>query len=66
MLPIAIHCRAGIGRSSLIAASVMTAYHIPAEEAFSLIETARGFAVPDTQEQKDRVSQLGISGLLWG
>lgn len=55
---IAIHCRAGIGRSSLIAASLMTTYHIPAEEAFSLIETARGFPVPDTQEQKDWVLQF--------
>jgi protein-tyrosine phosphatase len=55
---IAVHCRAGIGRASLIAASILTTYNIPAEEAFSIIEKRRGLSVPDTQEQKDWVSSF--------
>ncbi len=52
---IAIHCRAGIGRSSLIAASILTTFNLSSEEAFARIEQARGRPVPDTQAQKDWV-----------
>lgn len=55
---IAIHCRAGIGRASLIAASILTTYNVSTEEAFSIIEERRGLPVPDTQEQKDWVSSF--------
>ncbi len=53
---IAIHCRQGIGRSSLLAASVLTTLGISAKEAFNSIEYSRGREVPDTQEQKEWVS----------
>lgn len=56
---IAIHCYAGIGRSSLIAASVLTRYGISASDAFSTISDCRGIAVPDTQEQIDWVCDFG-------
>jgi protein-tyrosine phosphatase len=46
-----IHCRQGIGRSSLVAALVLQSLGIPAEHAFTMIAEARGCAVPDTQEQ---------------
>ena len=52
---IVVHCRAGIGRASLIATSILTTYGITAEEAFSMIEERRGLPVPDTQEQRDWV-----------
>lgn len=55
---IVVHCRAGIGRASLIAASILTTYNIPAAEAFSFIQERRGLPVPDTQEQKDWVSSF--------
>ena len=49
---VVIHCRAGIGRSSLIAAAVLTRMGLSADEAFRLIEQARGRPVPDTPEQR--------------
>ena len=52
---IAIHCQMGIGRSSLLAASILTTYDTPVDEAFSLIERYRGVSVPDTQEQREWV-----------
>ncbi|HSE20849.1 MAG TPA: dual specificity protein phosphatase family protein [Pyrinomonadaceae bacterium] len=52
---VAIHCRAGIGRSSLIAACVLKLSGIDVDEAFEMIESARGFAVPDTPEQLEWV-----------
>ncbi|MGJ4931994.1 protein-tyrosine phosphatase family protein [Bradyrhizobium sp. HKCCYLS2038] len=47
-----IHCRAGIGRSSLLAACVMIRLGVDAAEALSRIATARGVGVPDTEEQR--------------
>jgi len=49
---VGIHCRASIGRASIIAASVLVHLGIPAESAFSRITEARGCAVPDTPEQR--------------
>lgn len=63
---IAIHCRAGIGRSSVIAACAMICSGIEAGEALTLIREARGVMVPDTDEQRDwvmafRQSEPGIA-----
>jgi len=55
---IAIHCRMGIGRSSLIAASVLAIQGISVNEAFKCIETSRGCSVPDTVEQRDWVGKF--------
>lgn len=49
----AIHCRAGIGRSSLVAAAVMLHGGTGVDDAFSHIQTIRGVEVPDTPEQLD-------------
>ena len=48
---IIIHCRAGIGRSSLIAACVLVALGEQSDEAFNRIAAARGLPVPDTPTQ---------------
>jgi protein-tyrosine phosphatase len=56
---IAIHCRAGIGRSSLVAACVLICCGIEAEQALALITAARGLSVPDTDEQRDWVVAFG-------
>jgi protein-tyrosine phosphatase len=56
---IAMHCRAGIGRSSVIAACALICSGIEAEEALALIRAARGLIVPDTDEQRDRVVAFG-------
>jgi protein-tyrosine phosphatase len=52
---IAIHCRAGLGRSSTIAACVMVSAGIDPNSAFAMISAARGFTVPETDEQRDLV-----------
>ena len=52
---IAVHCRARIGRSSIIAACAMICLGIEAREALVLIKAARGVIVPDTEEQRDWV-----------
>src|SRR5215204_6272166 len=45
---VAIHCRAGIGRSSMIAACALICSGIEASDALARIKTARGLTVPDT------------------
>lgn len=52
---LAIHCRAGIGRSSLVAACVLGACGTNADEAFEQISLVRGCDVPDTPEQHEWV-----------
>lgn len=48
---IGIHCRAGIGRSSLLAACVLTQLGHPVQQAFAMLTQARKVQVPDTPEQ---------------
>jgi protein-tyrosine phosphatase len=49
---VVIHCRMGIGRSSLVAAGVLVDEGMSAADAWSAISQARGLAVPDTDEQR--------------
>jgi protein-tyrosine phosphatase len=56
---IAIHCRAGIGRSSVIAACALIAFGVEAEQALALIKSCRGLNVPDTDAQRDWVIAFG-------
>jgi protein-tyrosine phosphatase len=56
---IAIHCRAGIGRSSVIAACALICAGIDASDALTLIKDARGLNVPDTEEQREWVIAFG-------
>ena len=60
---VGIHCRAGIGRSALIAACVLYRMGHDVGSAFERIKHARGVDVPDTQEQRDWVSGLSAGGL---
>jgi protein-tyrosine phosphatase len=53
---VAIHCRAGIGRSALIAACVLARNGYDVGGAFDTIAEARGVAVPDTDAQRVWVS----------
>jgi protein-tyrosine phosphatase len=52
---IAIHCRQGIGRSALIAASVLVLSGFAPDKAFDLLSKARGYTLPETEEQRTRV-----------
>ncbi len=49
---IAVHCRAGIGRSSLIAACILASSGSEPETVFDLIGACRGLEVPDTDGQR--------------
>ncbi len=51
---VAIHCRAGIGRSSLMAALVLTSMDsaLGMDAALERISIARGLPVPDTDAQR--------------
>lgn len=49
---VAIHCRAGIGRTGIIAGTVLLTFGKTAKEALDLISDARGVRVPDTEEQE--------------
>ena len=55
---VGIHCRQGIGRSSLVAACVLVISGESPGVAFQHIETARGLSVPDTPEQKEWVASF--------
>ena len=55
---IAAHCRAGIGRSSLLVASLLTLDGFAATDAFHRISQARGLQVPDTPEQVEWTTQF--------
>jgi len=48
-----IHCRAGIGRTGLVAAGVLLHSGLKAEEAFEKISAKRRVQVPDTEEQRN-------------
>ncbi len=52
---VAVHCRAGIGRSSLVAACALVCMGVGPRIAFDKIAQARGVAVPDTGHQRDWV-----------
>jgi protein-tyrosine phosphatase len=49
---LAVHCRASIGRSSVLAVSVLVRLGWDANEAFNAVESARGCSIPDTPEQR--------------
>ena len=48
---VAIHCRAGIGRSGLLGACVLSHLGVACEETFAMLTRARGVTVPDTADQ---------------
>ena len=52
---LAVHCRASIGRSSVLAAAILVRLGWDAKTAFDAIEAARGCSVPDTSEQREWV-----------
>ncbi|MFJ9448299.1 hypothetical protein ACIRRH_41785 [Kitasatospora sp. NPDC101235] len=52
------HCRAGIGRSSLLAAALLVLNGVDPDTAWKHIERARGLAVPDTAEQREWTTEL--------
>jgi len=48
---VVIHCRSGIGRAAMLAASVLLCDGVDPAESFRLISEVRRVPVPDTEEQ---------------
>ena len=63
---VGVHCRAGIGRSSMIVASALIRDGLSVDSAFRAIQDARGCSVPDAAEQRQWVerysARFGSSG----
>jgi protein-tyrosine phosphatase len=55
---IAVHCRQGIGRSGLVATSLLVLAGIDPSVAFRKVSAARGIEVPETVEQRAWVIEL--------
>ncbi len=55
---VAIHCRAGIGRTGIIAAAVLIKLGVSPQEALHQISVTRGVQIPDTVEQEKWVLAL--------
>lgn len=58
---VGIHCRQGIGRSSVVAACLLAATGEGVDASFDRIILARGRPVPDTPEQRKWVSDFARS-----
>jgi protein-tyrosine phosphatase len=58
-LSVAVHCWAGIGRSSLVAGAVLVQLGADPDEAWATISAARGVPVPETEEQRRFLSGGG-------
>ena len=54
---VGVHCRASIGRSSVLVVSILVRLGWGANEAFDAVELARGCSIPDTPEQRQWVVQ---------
>lgn len=48
---VAVHCRAGIGRSGMLTSCILIQLAVPVDEAVSLVSEARRVTIPDTPEQ---------------
>ena len=55
---VGVHCRAGIGRSGLLACAVLVGLGQSAEAAIRLTSQARGVQVPETPEQTEMVKTI--------
>jgi protein-tyrosine phosphatase len=55
---VAVHCRQGIGRSSLVSAAVLVAAGEDLDKALKSISDARGLEVPETSEQRRWLEQF--------
>jgi hypothetical protein len=58
---VAVHCRASIGRSSLLLAALLCAEGFTPADAFRRISVARGLQVPDTPDQVRWVERFAAS-----
>jgi protein-tyrosine phosphatase len=55
---VAVHCRMGIGRSSMFAASTLVKLGVEPDDAWRAIALVRGRPVPDVAKQRDWVRDM--------
>ena len=58
---VAVHCRQGIGRSAMMVAAALIAGGLDAETAVNAIRQSRGLDVPETQAQRQWISDFSAS-----
>ena len=51
-----VHCRGGIGRSSMVVSAILTSLGVKSNDALHHIEKARGLRVPETTAQREWVT----------
>jgi len=56
-----VHCRQGIGRSGLVAASLLVKKGMSPGAAVELVSAARGLTVPETAEQRDWIDHYAAA-----
>jgi len=56
---VVIHCRAGIGRSAMVAACLAGHLGMASSAAFKMITRVRGCPVPDTDGQREWAERYG-------
>lgn len=55
---VAVHCRAGIGRSGMLVCCALAKFLGSAEDAMDVVSRSRGVEVPDTEEQRDFIVSI--------
>ncbi|WP_444944374.1 protein tyrosine phosphatase [Microbulbifer sp. ZKSA006] len=60
---IAVHCRAGIGRTGMVAPCLLVKEGVASQEAIDTVSAARGVPVPDTQEQYDFICDYELGSI---
>lgn len=58
---VVVHCRAGIGRSGMVASGTLIALGSDADTAIAVVSAARGVSIPDTVEQGEFVASFAQS-----
>lgn len=56
---VTVHCRMGIGRTSMVCAALLIKNGVPAEKVFDLLSESRTLQVPDTEEQVSWLRDFG-------
>jgi len=55
---VAVHCRAGIGRTGILGACILLRLGVPLPEVFPMLSRSRTLPMPDTQAQLDWVARF--------